>query len=191
MPTIVLIRHGETDWNVEGRYQGQADPPLNQIGIAQANQLARELANTSIETLYTSPLKRTKKTAQIIADKMCIDPIDEPRLMEIHQGDWQTRLRSEIENRYPNLFKSWEIDPWKVTPPGGESLAQVQSRVYEALDDLLPRQSNIKIGFVTHRIPIALIKVRYQAMDPDIVRTIHLPNAYWEEIPVPSKHQNR
>jgi probable phosphoglycerate mutase len=136
-------------------------------------------------------LKRTKQTAQIIADQIGVPLIDEPRLVEIHQGDWQTRLRSEIENLYPELFKSWETDPWKVTPPGGEHLSEVQSRVYEALDQILTGNGNKKIGIVTHRIPIALIKVRYQGMDPDIVRTIHLPNAYWEEIPAPSKPASR
>lgn len=184
MASIVLIRHGETDWNVEGRYQGQADPPLNSKGIHQAYQLVDELINSSIEVLYTSPLKRTRQTAEIIARQFDIKPIDEPRYMEIDQGDWQTRLRSDIENLYPDLFNAWQTDPWDVTPPGGEHLSEVQSRVYAALDENLQQHSNQKIGIVTHRIPIALIKVRYQGMDPDIVRSIHLPNAYWEEIPI-------
>jgi len=187
MSTIVLIRHGETDWNVEGRYQGQADPPLNSLGVQQAQQLALELGNSSIDILYTSPLLRTKQTADLISDKLSKPQFDEPRLMEIHQGDWQTRLRSEIESLYPELFSAWETDPWKVNPPGGEHLSEVQARVYDAVDDILQINRNQKIGLVTHRIPIALIKVRYQAMDPDIVRTIHLPNAYWEEIQVPAK----
>jgi len=186
MSSIVLIRHGETDWNVEGRYQGQADPPLNSQGILQARQLALELHNSSIEILYTSPLQRAKQTAQFLSDRLGISQVDDPRLMEIHQGDWQTRLRTDIERLYPELFKSWEADPWGVTPPGGENLSQVQSRVNDALDDIQQLDTYHKIGIVTHRIPIALIKVRYQAMDPDNVRTIHLPNTYWEEISIPS-----
>jgi broad specificity phosphatase PhoE len=184
MASIVLIRHGETDWNIEGRYQGQADPPLNSKGLHQAHRLAKELINSAIEVLYTSPLKRTRQTAEVISQQLGIMPIDEPRYMEIDQGDWQTRLRSDIENLYPDLFNAWQTDPWKVTPPGGEHLSEVQSRVYAALDESIQEYSNQKIGIVTHRIPIALIKVRYQGMDPDIVRTIHLPNAYWEEIPI-------
>jgi len=182
MTTIVLIRHGETDWNIIGRYQGQADPPLNSNGLQQASQLANELQNSSLDLLYTSPLQRTKQTADIISSELGIRQIDEPRLMEIHQGDWQTRLRSEIEALYPELFAAWENTPWEVSPPGGEHLRDVQVRVNEAVDDIASRDSGHKIGLVTHRIPIALIKVRYQGMDPDIVRTIHLPNAYWEEI---------
>lgn len=183
--TILLIRHGETDWNIEGRYQGQADPPLNSKGIKQAQQLSQKLSRSSIDIIYTSPLLRTRETANIIAGNLGVQIIDDPRLMEIHQGDWQTRLRSEIEALYPDLFAAWESTPWDVSPPGGENLVDVQKRVYNAIDDIVTRKSGRKIGLVTHRIPIALIKVRYQGMDPDIVRTLHLPNAYWEEIEIP------
>jgi broad specificity phosphatase PhoE len=183
--TILLIRHGETDWNIEGRYQGQADPPLNSKGIEQAQVLSQELSRSSIDIIYTSPLTRTRETADIVAGNLGVQIIDEPRLMEIHQGDWQTRLRSEIEELYPYLFAAWETTPWDVSPPGGENLLDVQKRVYDAVDNIVSREPGRKIGLVTHRIPIALIKVRYQGMDPEIVRTLHLPNAYWEEIEIP------
>lgn len=184
MSSIILIRHGETDWNLIGRYQGQADPSLNAMGYQQARQLAEELLHSSIDIIYTSPLKRTRETAEIIAEKLKIQIIDEPRLMEIHQGEWQTKLRVEIEQLYPQLFAAWENTPWEVSPPGGESLPEVQSRVNNALDEILMKENSNKVGLVTHRIPIALIKVRFQGMDPDIVRTIHLPNAYFEEIEI-------
>lgn len=68
MTRLILIRHGETDWNVEGRYQGQADPPLNERGRAQAHELADELRSIELDVLYTSPLRRCVQTAQILAD---------------------------------------------------------------------------------------------------------------------------
>lgn len=179
---LILIRHGETEWNVIGRYQGQADPPLNSRGLAQARALADELQNVGLEVLYTSPLRRAQQTAQILAERLGLPLHTEPRLVEIHQGDWQERLRSEIEALYPDLFQRWETEPWEVTPPGGESLVQVQARVYAAVEEILARHRNQCVGLVTHRIPIALLKVRYQGMDPEVVRTLHLPNTYWEEI---------
>ncbi len=182
MPTLYLIRHGETDWNVEGRYQGQADPPLNAKGLAQARQLAGALQNSGIQLLYTSPLRRAAQTADILARALDIPLFREPRLMEIHQGDWQTRLRAEIEALYPDLFRRWETQPWQVAPPGGETLEQVQARVYQAVDEISARHPNARLGLVTHRIPIALLKMRYQNLDPDIIRTLHLPNTYWEAI---------
>jgi probable phosphoglycerate mutase len=182
--TLVLIRHGETDWNVEGRYQGQADPPLNARGLAQAHELAAKLRDVGLDVLYTSPLRRALQTARVVADALGLRLHVEPRLMEIHQGDWQGRLRDEIAARYPELFRRWLTEPWSVTPPGGESLSQVQARVYAALDDILARHPGQRIGLVTHRIPIALIKVRYQGLDRDAIRTLELPNTYWEEIEV-------
>jgi broad specificity phosphatase PhoE len=182
MTRLFLIRHGETDWNVAGRYQGQADPPLNARGLEQAYELARTLQGVGIEFLFTSPLKRAFQTARILANRLNIPLYADRRLMEIHQGDWQTRLRSEIESLYPALFRRWEIEPWQVTPPGGERLAEVQERVEAAVNDILTLHPDRIVGIVAHRIPIALIKLRFQDLDADIVRTLHLPNTYIEEI---------
>jgi broad specificity phosphatase PhoE len=185
MTTLILIRHGETHWNVIGRYQGQADPPLNAKGQKQAKQVAQALnAKTQIDVLFTSPLRRAIQTAEKIAETLDIPLHADPRLMEIHQGDWQTKLRTEIEAAYPDLFRRWETEPWEVTPPGGEHLTQVQTRVYAAADEIINRFPNQRVGLVIHRIPIALLKMRYQGLEPDIVRTIHLPNTYWEAITV-------
>lgn len=182
MTRLILIRHGETDWNVEGRYQGQADPPLNAQGLDQAHLLAEALADVELQVLYSSTLGRARQTAQVLTETLGLTLHLEPRLMEIHQGDWQGRLRADIGARYPDLFRRWETEPWDVTPPGGEHLRQVQARVYAAVDDIVARHQGGRIGLVTHRIPIALIKVRYQGLDLDAVRTLHLPNTYWEEI---------
>lgn len=186
MLSIYLIRHGQTDWNIEGRYQGQADPPLNKNGLKQAEDLYENLKDEHLNLVYTSPLIRAKQTALILTQQLKIPLKDDPRLMEIHQGKWQTKLRAEIEAAYPDVFKAWETNPWQVTPPGGENLSQVQDRVNAAIDEISRLHPDQKVGIVTHRIPIALIKVRFQNLDPDIVRTIDLPNTYWEEIIIPA-----
>ena len=182
MSRLILIRHGETEWNVEGRYQGQADPPLNSKGRQQARSLASKLSGAGLELLISSPLKRAAETAQILAEILDLPVLLDDRLMEIHQGDWQTRLRSEIEGQYPELFRRWESEPWQVTPPNGENLYQVQERVDAFLEETLQHYPESCIGIVTHRIPIALIKMRFQDMDANIVRNLHLPNTFFEEI---------
>jgi broad specificity phosphatase PhoE len=189
MAEFILIRHGQTDWNIAGRYQGQADPALNETGWEQARRLAEALKDTRLDRLYSSPLRRALQTAQVIAADKQIPLQTDARLMEIHQGDWQTRLRAEIESLYPELFKIWESEPWKVTPPGGESLQQVQRRVYLAMDEILAQSTNLVAGIVAHRIPIALLKLRYQGLDPDIVRSLDLPNTYYETISLPPTHR--
>jgi broad specificity phosphatase PhoE len=180
MTGLVLIRHGETDWNVEGRYQGQADPPLNARGLAQSYELAEQLKNHPLDLLYTSPLKRAAQTAEIAAQLLGIPLYIEARFMEIHQGDWQTRLRAEIDELYPALFRRWESEPWQVSPPNGETLYQVQARVSAAVEEIKQKHPHDQVGIVTHRIPIALIKVQYQGLERDIVRSMHLPNIYFE-----------
>jgi broad specificity phosphatase PhoE len=182
MTRLILIRHGETDWNVAGRYQGQANPPLNARGLQQARELAEKLLTLELDLLYTSPLQRAAQTARIIASRLEIPLHFEPRLVEIHQGDWQGRLRAEIQALYPQLFMRWETEPWQVSPPNGETLFEVQARLDAALGSILKRHPGACIGLVTHRIPIALIKLRYQDLDKDIVRTLSLPNTYFEEI---------
>jgi probable phosphoglycerate mutase len=181
---LILIRHGETDWNVEGRYQGQADPPLNQQGLAQAHQLTQKLQSAGLDMLYSSPLRRALETAQILAEALNIPLHTDSRLMEIHQGEWQTLLYTEIAARYPEVFHRWQTEPWTVTIPGGENIAQVQKRVYAAVDEILARHDGQCVGVVAHRLPIALLKIRYQGLDPGVVRTLELPNTYWEEIKI-------
>jgi broad specificity phosphatase PhoE len=180
--TLVLIRHGETNWNIAGRYQGQADPALNENGRLQAQRLAESLGVKPPHLLYASPLLRALETAEILADRLNLRLYTDVRLVEIHQGKWQGQLREEIAASYPDLFKAWETDPWQVTPPRGESLLQVQKRVYTAVDEIVGQHPGRRVGLVIHRIPIALLKVKYQELDPDIVRTLDLPNTYWEEI---------
>ena len=190
MPRLILIRHGETDWNIDGRYQGQADPPLNRRGLAQSREVANQLGELGLDCLYSSPLRRAYQTAEIVSKTLEVPLYIEPRLMEIHQGDWQERLRSEIERKYPEVFRQWQTAPWTVTPPGGESLSQVQNRVYTALDEILTRHKDQCVGLVTHRIPITLIRLRYQDFAPDTVRSLsmEIPNTYWEEIVIDGAH---
>ncbi len=179
---LVLIRHGETDWNVEGRYQGQADPPLNERGRIQAHRLIDELRPLGIQVLYSSPLRRAWETAVILAQGLKVPLYLEPRLKEIHQGEWQGMLVEDIRRRYPDLFQRWEQTPWDVRVPGGETLEEVQQRVYEAIDEIVKRHQGQTIGIVTHRLPMALLKVRYQGLDPQQVRQIPIGNTAWEVI---------
>ncbi len=181
---LVLIRHGETDWNVEGRYQGQADPPLNQQGRRQAHDLVEKLRPLGLQVLYSSPLRRAWETACILARGWLLPLHPEPRLMEIHLGEWQGMLVTDIQRRYPEIFQRWETDPWSVRVPGGETLAEVQRRVYQAVDDILARHSGQTVGLVTHHLPMALLKIRYQGLDPNQVRRIPIGNTAWEVIEV-------
>jgi broad specificity phosphatase PhoE len=185
MTSLILVRHGETDWNVEGRYQGQADPPLNERGREQARQTAAEIAMLRPDAIYSSPLKRAWETAQIIAEVAGIpDVIPEPRLKEISQGEWEGMLVTEIQAEYPEEFRLWLEHPWQLKLPGRESLQDLEKRVMDAVNDILVRHRGEKVVIVSHKQPIAIIKIHFQGIPKEKIWEILPPNGGWEIIEV-------
>jgi broad specificity phosphatase PhoE len=138
MPVIYFIRHGETDWNVERRFQGQLDVPINANGQTQAarnGRMLRELIGDGAGfDFVASPQLRTRQTMEIVRTEMGLDPAayrTDARLMEIHKGDWQGALWTETCERYPDQIAAYERDRWNVVPPGegAESFADLHARV--------------------------------------------------------------
>ena len=134
-----IVRHGETDWNSEGRFQGQKDIPLNERGIMQADAVSKRLAGHSFSAVVTSPLSRAKTTAEKIAERsFCGRFIVKEAFTEINHGEWEGRLSEEVAANYGSLLASWHSAPETVTMPGkfGESLKDVYDRVTAACDDI-------------------------------------------------------
>lgn len=131
---ILLARHGETRWNAEGRYQGQEDIPLSEVGIAQAKALGQRLHGQRIDRAVASPLGRARHTAQLALgeDRAGMLQLD-PGLMEIAHGQWEGLLADEIRSRDPQLLQAWREAPDTVLMPDGESLQQVFDRAWPAL----------------------------------------------------------
>ena len=125
---IYVARHGETDWNREGRYQGQRESQLTGTGIAQARALAGALAQRGITRVITSPLARCVETAGPLAQRLGIPFETDPDLIEIAHGTWEGRLRASIEREDPQAMRTWREHPEQVQFEGGESLAQVDAR---------------------------------------------------------------
>jgi len=119
---ILLARHGETVFNVEGRWQGQADSPLTDRGRAQAAELARALADEQIAAVYSSDLGRAANTASEVASLHQLPVTTEARLREIHVGAWTGKNREEIDLDYPGGRKAWATQPSAYQLPGGETI---------------------------------------------------------------------
>lgn len=136
---LVLLRHGQTDYNVEGRMQGHFDSVLTDRGREQAAIVAPEVAGLKPERLISSDLSRAADTAAVVAAACGVDVEVDPRLRETHLGDWQGRTVVDIEAEWPGAIATWRQDPgW--APPGGESRLEVVRRctpVVEELDDSL------------------------------------------------------
>lgn len=130
---ILLARHGETSWNVEGRHQGQGfDIPLSEAGRAQALALGGRLKGVTLARAVASPLMRARGTAELaLGDRAGMLRLD-PGFMEIAHGEWEGRLASEIRDQYPDLQRAWREAPHTVTLPGGESLQRVGERAWPA-----------------------------------------------------------
>jgi broad specificity phosphatase PhoE len=101
--TIVLARHGETDWNRDGVFQGHADPPLNDTGRAQARELAGRLAGVHVDVVYASDLRRAFQTAEIVAAAKGLEVVPDPGLREVDVGSWSGLTRAQIEERFPGV----------------------------------------------------------------------------------------
>ena len=137
MVRIILIRHGETQWNIEGRYQGQEDTHLSERGLQQGHMVAQGLKDTPIDAAISSPLERSYMTCAFCAELHGLDVLKDDRLLEINHGDWEGRLADDIEAQYPTEFHQWHTEPHLVTMPGpgGESLEDVRRRVRAAFDE--------------------------------------------------------
>ncbi len=159
MTTLIIVRHGETDWNVEGRWQGQIDVPLNANGHHQAQRMAESLVHAPITAIYSSDLRRASETAGYLARKFNLPVQTDARLREIHQGVWQGLRISEIQSNYRSEFQSREKSPLQVAPPGGETVLQVGERLISFLADLIPSHTNETVAIATHGFVMALLQI--------------------------------
>lgn len=132
---VVLWRHGRTTWNAAGRFQGQADPPLDAIGQEQSRQAANYLAVDPPELILSSDLVRATSTAAALTQLIDTPVKVEPRLREIDLGNWQGLTRDEVAVSYPEQFAQW-LAGHPVLDRGGETRAQLDSRVLAALHDI-------------------------------------------------------
>jgi broad specificity phosphatase PhoE len=148
MTELLLVRHGETDWNRDRRFQGHADPPLNETGRAQAHALAAELAGEGIELVYTSDLVRARETAEIVAARFGADVLPVRELREIDVGEWEGLTWPEIEERYPEGARSWRERGfgWE----SGESYEQLGERVVAALRRIAADHPEARVLVVGH-----------------------------------------
>ena len=132
---VLLVRHGETPWNAEGRYQGQTDIPLSTVGEEQARKLGDRLAEVSITRAVASPLARAKRTAELaLGEKRASMLSIDEGFSEIAHGEWEGKLAHEIAAGDGERFASWRAEPHTVLMPGGESLEHVIGRAWPALE---------------------------------------------------------
>jgi len=148
---IFFVRHGLTDWNVQRRFQGTCDIPLNEAGLAQARTAAERCAQLGFERIYHSTLARAAQTAQIIADSANVPLIPCPGFNEVSLGAFQGLNHDEAKAQYPAEYAHYFADRVNAAPPQGESLYQVQQRALKTLDEIeQDAEGCARIAVVSH-----------------------------------------
>jgi broad specificity phosphatase PhoE len=177
MTTLLLARHGETDWNHARRWQGHADRPLTELGREQAAALAERLGDIALDAVYSSDLRRAVETAAVVAEAQGLEVVELPELREVSVGSWEGLTRDEAEARFPEGFERWLAGGtgWE----DGETYEQMSARVVGAIERIAAEREGGRALIVSHGGPIRAIHAAALGLDVEAYRRIRPvePNA--------------
>ncbi len=178
-----LTRHGETDWNIQNRIQGQTDTLLNERGREQAHELAKRLKDEyEIKSVYTSRQKRARETAEVIGRAIHVTPIVREGLEEISLGSWEGYTWKQVREQFPDEYQAWYTNRRYQIPPGGESYQQLLNRLLPTLDAILNENSG-NVLMVSHSAVImTLMTYLYDTPFEDMARNYKTGNTGVVEI---------
>ncbi len=178
MPTILLVRHGETDWNRSGQIMGERPIPLNARGEAQANALAAVLGPGVARAVYSSPVHRARQTAQILAAAMQRAVDTDRALTEIGVGEWEGKFWRDLTEDL--VRHNYYAKPDEARPPGGETLREVQVRAVSAVQRAMERaglSGEDRLVIVSHADVIRAVVAHYLELDLQTIRRIRIDHA--------------
>lgn len=153
-----LVRHGQTDWNIQRRFQGHTDIPLNALGLKQARNLAARVNGNSIAAIYSSDLIRARVTAEMVARERSLLVIPDRRLREIYMGDWEGHTVDEVMAEHPEFPGSIPYQDDEEFAPGGESLDDVACRVRDFADEIAACYPGRIVMVVMHGLSLAVLR---------------------------------
>jgi broad specificity phosphatase PhoE len=175
--TLLLARHGQSDWNAARRWQGFADRPLDERGRAQAEELADRLAEIPIDAVYSSDLQRARDTATAVARRQGLEPTELQALREVNVGSWEGLTREDAETRFPEGFRRWQNGGtgWD----DGETYGEMSRRVIGAVREIAERHPGGRLLVVAHGGPIRAIHAAALGLDVEAYRRVRPvePNA--------------
>jgi broad specificity phosphatase PhoE len=154
---LYLVRHGATQLTAEDRFSGSAGVDLSDEGRDQVRRLAQRLADERIGAVYCSPLSRTVETAAILAEPHRLPLVHRDGLREISHGRWEGLTRAEVEERFPDEYRSWEMDPFTFAPEGGESGLGVLARALPVIREIVVGHAEKEVLVVSHKATLRLI----------------------------------
>ena len=163
---VLLVRHGATVATGDDSFNGETDVALSEAGREQARSLGRRLASERIDAFYASPLSRAMDTARLIAATHGGEVVPVPALREVSHGQWERKLRAEVERLYPEEYRRWESDPFSFAPEGGETGLAVIARALPALQEIVGSHPGERVLVVSHKATIRLLIAVLLGIDP-------------------------
>lgn len=157
MTEIIIIRHGETEWNKTGRFQGHSDVPLSAEGRAQAEALGRNLAVDHVDAIYASDLTRAMETAAPLAARFGLPVISDPQLRELNFGAWEGRNFNDVNAENPNAMKNFYTDPEQADIPESEPFPEFQRRIAGRVREIVAQERGKRIVIVSHGASIRIL----------------------------------
>ena len=157
MTEIIIIRHGETEWNKTGRFQGHSDVPLSAEGRAQAAALGKNLVVDHVDAIYASDLRRAMETAAPLAQRFGLEVISDPLLRELNFGSWEGRNFNDVNAENPDAMKTFYNDPERVNIPDSEPFPEFQRRVAGRVREIVAQERGKRIVIVSHGASIRIL----------------------------------
>jgi broad specificity phosphatase PhoE len=171
---LYLIRHGETDWNLERRCQGFSDSPLNETGLRQAEATARHLSDEKIDAVYSSSLRRAHEMARMIAEHHKVSVQTSDALRELNQGEFEGLTFPELLENHAEFLQQWLRDPADLRIPAGESMRELQARAWAELEEIVKKHNDGNVVVVSHNLCIATLLCQIMNLDLADFRRIQL-----------------
>ena len=166
MVRLIIVRHGQTEWNRHERFRGRADVPLNEIGLHQAEAAAQRIGGDwTVQAIYYSDLARTRATALAIAAACHAPASPQPGLLDIDYGEWTGLTPDDVGERSPDLLALWRSEPYRLDIPGGESLARVGERAVACMETLAAQHNGQTIVLVSHLVVCRLLVLAALGLD--------------------------
>lgn len=177
MTKLLLVRHGRSAWNTEGRIQGQADIPLDEIGWQQAQRVAERLKVEPIDAIYSSPLQRARVTAEMLADKLNLSITCDDRLMEYDFGVVSGLTWDGVVANHPEFARRWADDAWAVPIEGSEGRVHFAARVLGTMNDIIARHPQQQVAVVAHGGTFSVYLAKMLGLDLQRRHPFHFGNA--------------
>lgn len=165
---LILVRHGQTQWNKEQIFRGSKDIELDRTGRRQAEALGERLKSRRIDAIYSSSLKRAMYTAEAIARLQGLPVMVGPGLVDMCFGEWEGMSHQEVRQKDPKQYRIWKENPWKAKIPGASKIKDIQAQSIKAIRGMIedhPMESTIAV--VTHRVILKLILMKILSMGPE------------------------